>query len=45
MQGVRATPVTLNVMSTVTDEIYVMTCIGSQIVTCTGGNDAVVYLF
>jgi hypothetical protein len=44
-QGVRDTPVTLNVMSPVTDEIYVMNCIGSQVVTCTGGNDAVVYLY
>jgi hypothetical protein len=44
-QGLRGAPVTLNVMSPVTDEIYVMTCIGSQVVTCTGGNNAVVYLF
>jgi hypothetical protein len=44
-QGLRATPVTLNVMSPVTDEIYVMNCIGSQVVTCTGGNDAVVHLY
>jgi hypothetical protein len=44
-QGLRATPVTLNVMSPVTDEVYVMTCIGSQVVTCTAGNNAVVYLF
>ena len=44
-QGLRNTPVTLNVMSPVTDQIYVMTCIGSQVVTCTGGNSAVVYLY
>jgi hypothetical protein len=44
-QGLRDRPVTLNVMSPVTDQIYVMTCIGSQVVTCTGGNDAVVYLY
>jgi hypothetical protein len=44
-QGMRDTPVTLNVMSPVTDEMYVMNCIGSQVVICTGGNDAVVYLY
>jgi hypothetical protein len=44
-QGLRAAPVTLNVISPVTDEIYVMTCIGSQVVTCTGGSNAVVYLY
>lgn len=44
-QSLRSTPVTLNVMSPVTDESYVMTCIGNQVVTCTGGNDAVVYLY
>jgi hypothetical protein len=44
-QGLRATPVTLNVMSPVTNQSYVMNCIGSQVVTCTGANDAVVYLY
>jgi hypothetical protein len=44
-QGLRGAPLTLNVMSPVTDQVYVMTCIGSQVVTCTGGNGAVVYLF
>ena len=44
-QGLRATPVTLNVISPVTNQNYVMTCIGSQVVTCTGANNAVVYLY
>jgi hypothetical protein len=32
-QGLRATPLALPVMSPVTDEMYVLTCIGSQVVT------------
>ena len=44
-QGLRAAPVTLNVMSPITNQSYVMTCIGTQVVTCTGGNNAVVYLY
>lgn len=44
-QGLRATPITLTVMSPVTVASYVMNCLGSQVVTCTGANDAVVYRY
>ncbi|MEB4208740.1 hypothetical protein [Mycobacterium sp. 94-17] len=44
-QDPRGAPITLNVMSPVTSQSYVMTCIGSHVVTCTGANDAVVYLY
>jgi hypothetical protein len=39
------TTVTLNVFSPVTNQAYMMTCRGSHIVMCTGGNDAVVYIY
>ncbi|OBH85417.1 hypothetical protein A5680_07660 [Mycobacterium sp. E2989] len=44
-QALRGTTVTLNVTSPVTNQSYLMTCMGSHVVTCTGANDAVVYLY
>lgn len=43
--GPAGTPATLEVWSPVTSRLYVMTCTGTQPVTCTGGNNAVVYLY
>ena len=43
--GPAGTPATLEVWSPVTSRTYVMTCTGTQPVTCTGGNNAVVYLY
>lgn len=43
-QSVRNSMVTIQAVSPVTGRRYVMDCTGSRIVTCTGGNDAVVYL-
>ena len=40
-----ATPVAVTAHSTVTNKDYVMSCVGDQPVTCTGGNNAVVYLY
>ncbi|EUA28093.1 hypothetical protein I550_4315 [Mycobacterium intracellulare 1956] len=35
----------LTVISPVTSQSYPMTCIGNHVVMCTGGTDAVVYLY
>lgn len=43
--GPAGTPSTLEVWSPVTSKLYVMTCTGTQPVTCTGGNNAIVYLY
>jgi hypothetical protein len=44
-QTARRLNVTLNVFSPVTNQNYIMTCTGSHIVMCTGGNSAVVYIY
>jgi hypothetical protein len=44
-QGSRAATVTVNVFSPVTSQSYVITCTGNHVVICTGGNNAVVYLY
>lgn len=44
-QPTRGTTVTLNVLSPVTSQAYVMTCTGNHIVMCTGGNSALVYIY
>jgi hypothetical protein len=44
-QPARGTTVTLNVFSPVTNQAYLMTCTGNHIITCTGGNSAVVYIY
>ena len=44
-QPLRATTVTLNVFSPVTDQSYLMTCTGNHVVTCRGGKSAVVYIY
>jgi hypothetical protein len=41
----RGGTVVINAYSPVTGEIYRMTCTGSGLVTCKGGNNAVVYLY
>ncbi len=43
--GADGAPTRLRVFSTVTQRFYAMACAGDQPVTCTGGNDAVVYLY
>jgi len=43
--GPAGTPSTIEAWSPVTSKTYVMTCTGSQPVTCTGGNNAIVYLY
>ncbi len=40
-----ATPVAITAYSPVTRKDYAMACVGDQPVTCTGGNNAVVYLY
>lgn len=40
----RDRPVILDVYSPITGQTYMMTCTGGQVVRCTGGNNAVVYL-
>ena len=44
-QSVRGQTVTLNVHSPVTGQSYLLLCVGSHVVTCTGGTNAVVYLY
>jgi hypothetical protein len=44
-QPTRGMAVTLDVFSPVTNQAYMMTCTGSRIVTCAGGNSAVVYIY
>jgi hypothetical protein len=44
-QSARGTTVTVNVFSPVTNQTYMMTCSGGHIVKCTGGNNAVVYIY
>jgi hypothetical protein len=44
-QALRATTVTMNVFSPVTDQSYLMTCTGNHVVTCRGGNNAAVYIY
>jgi hypothetical protein len=41
----RGGKVTIAAYSPVTGETYAMTCTGGDVVTCTGGNDAVIYLY
>ena len=38
-------PVVLDAFSPVTGEVYTMSCSGGDVVTCTGGNNAVVYIY
>lgn len=40
----RNTTVTVDVLSTVTNQTYAMTCTGDRLVTCSGGDNAVVHL-
>ncbi|WP_280763345.1 serine/threonine protein kinase [Prescottella agglutinans] len=44
-QPVRNGTVTISAFSPVTGRSYAMTCSGNAVVTCTGGNDAVVYVY
>jgi hypothetical protein len=44
-QALRATTVTLSVLSPITNQMYMMRCTGNHVVTCSGGTDAVVYLY
>jgi hypothetical protein len=44
-EPLRATTVTLNAFSPVTDQSYLMTCTGNHVVTCRGGISAVVYIY
>lgn len=44
-QPQRGGTVTVNALSPVTGQTYTMTCSGSDVVTCTGGNNAVVYVY
>ncbi|WP_235214975.1 MULTISPECIES: serine/threonine protein kinase [Rhodococcus] len=44
-QPQRGGTVTVNATSPVTGQTYTMSCSGSKVVTCTGGNNAVVYVF
>ena len=44
-RGVRNAPVVLDVISPVTHKSYSMACSGGQVVRCSGGNNAVVYLY
>ncbi len=43
--GGSGTPLTITAYSPVTKKDYILTCVGDQPVTCTGGNNAVVYLY
>lgn len=43
-QPERNATVTVEVLSTVTNQTYEMTCTGERLVTCSGGNNAVVHL-
>lgn len=44
-QPQRGTTVTLDANSPVTGQTYSMTCTGDRVVTCTGGNNAIIYLY
>lgn len=44
-QPERGTTVSIDAVSPVTGQTYAMTCSGNRIVTCTGGDNAVVYLY
>jgi len=44
-QPVRGQAVTVNANSPVTGQSYLMLCVGRHVVTCTGGTNAVVYLY
>ena len=44
-QPIRGQKISLNVYSPVTGETYPMWCVGTRVVTCTGGTNAVVYLY
>lgn len=44
-QSGRNTTVTVDALSPVTGQMYRMTCSGHRVVKCTGGNDAVVYIY
>ena len=44
-QAIRHAVVTVYASSPVTGWTYSMSCTGSRVVTCTGGNDAIVYLY
>ncbi|MGV1006401.1 MAG: TIR domain-containing protein [Candidatus Nanopelagicales bacterium] len=41
----RGTTVTLDANSPVTGKTYQMTCVGDRVVTCTGGNNALLFLY
>ena len=44
-QAVRGRTVTVNAYSPVTQQTYLMSCSGNRVVTCIGGNNAVIYLY
>lgn len=44
-QPLRETTVIVNVVSPVTNKVYPMTCRGNHVVICTGGTNAVIYLY
>lgn len=44
-QSQRRTPVTVSAVSPVTNTRYSMSCSGQTVVTCTGGNNAIVYVY
>ncbi|OYD69121.1 serine/threonine protein kinase [Rhodococcus sp. OK302] len=44
-QNQRGTTVTISAVSPVTNTRYSMSCSGKKVVTCTGGNNAVVYVY
>ncbi|AGT91865.1 MULTISPECIES: hypothetical protein [Rhodococcus] len=44
-QGRRGGPVSISAVSPVTGTRYSMNCAGNKVVTCTGGNNAVVYVY
>ena len=44
-QGKRNTTVSISAVSPVTNTRYSMSCTGKKVVTCTGGNNAIVYLY
>jgi hypothetical protein len=43
--GAQGSPITLPVYSPATNKWYDMRCLGDKPVRCTGGNDAVIYLY
>ena len=45
LAGGNGAPMVLDAYSPVTGEVYTMSCSGGDVVTCTGGNNAVVYIY